>query len=388
VQSVLRAHVAIAGGGIGGLTLASALRRSGIGVTVYERAQALRPAGAGITVQANAMAALRTLGLDEAVAAQGQVAGEALILDAAGRVLQAVETEALQRELGAPIVCIHRSRLHQVLLDACGAENVRTGCAVVGYGDLGEGVSVHLSDGSVANVDLLVGADGIHSTVRTQLLGEQPLRYSGYTSWRGVCRDPELGAITRTSESWGVGKRFGIVPIGQGEVYWFATANAPEGQQDPPGRTREGLLERFAGWHEPIERLIERTAEADLLRTDIHDRPPVRSWSKGRVVLLGDAAHPMTPNLGQGGCQAIEDAVVLARALAKLPSVGDALQRYEGLRVERANGIVKKSYALGRLGQLENRAAILLRNALLRWTPAAVARKQFKQAMAFDLRAR
>lgn len=378
-------RVAIAGGGIGGLTLAIALRRRGVEATVYERARELRPVGAGITVQANAMAALRILGLDEAVAAQGAIAGESAILDSAGRRLQAVDMDLLRRELGAPVVCIHRARLHQVLLDACGAEAVRTGREVIDFEERGERAFVRFSDGSAEEADLVVGADGLHSAVRAKLLGDRPLRYSGYTSWRGVCRDPEHASISLTSESWGAGARIGIVPIGHGEIYWFATANAPAGQQDPPGRARESLLARFSGWHDPIPRIIERTAEADILRTDIHDRRPVKRWSKGRVVLLGDAAHPMTPNLGQGGCQAIEDAVVLAEVLTSCASVGDALRRYERLRVRRANDIVAKSHSAGRVAQWENPLAIRLRNALFRALPRSAVQRQFARVMRFDV---
>lgn len=378
-------HVAIAGGGIGGLTLAYALRRAGVRVTVFERAPELRPVGAGITVQPNAMLALRPLGLDEAVAAQGAIAGESLILDARGRTLQELPMDRLERELGAPMVCLHRARLQEVLLEAAGPDVVRTGCAVVGYQDRGERVSVKLSNGEQVEADLLVGADGLHSTVRTQLLGPQPLRYSGYTSWRGICRDPALTSIERTTESWGVGARFGIVTIGHGELYWFATANAPEGQDDPKGRVREKLLERFGDWHEPIPAIIEATAESEILRTDILDRRPVPRWSAGRVVLLGDAAHPMTPNLGQGGCQAIEDAVVLAHALTKNASVSAALQSYEEKRVARANAIVSRSFSLGRMAQLENRAGIFLRNALMRRIPRSATLRQVREAMRFTL---
>lgn len=377
-------HVAIAGAGIGGLTLAIALRRAGVEVTVLERAPELRPVGAGITVQPNAMVALRTLGLDEAVAAEGAIAGESAILDASGRTLQEAPLRSLQRKLGAPMVCIHRARLHRILLDACGEERVRTGRAVVGYEDRGERVTVHLSEGDASEADLLVGADGLHSVVRRQLLGEQPLRYAGYTSWRGVCRAPEFAALDRTTESWGVGARFGIVPIGHGAIYWFATANSEPGQLDPPGRSRDRLLALFRGWHAPIEQLIAGTEESEILRTDIQDRRPVKRWSKGRVVLLGDAAHPMTPNLGQGGCQAIEDAVVLARALATSPSVADALHRYEKVRIPRANAMVTQSFRLGRIAQWENPALIALRDALLRRLPPSAALRQFERVMAFD----
>lgn len=378
-------RVAIAGAGIGGLALGAALRQAGIEFTVYERAAKLHPVGAGLTMQANAMAALRTLDLDEAVASAGAVLGEAVILDRTGRLLQAIDLGRLGRELGAPVVGIHRARLHRILLDACGADGVRTDREVIGCEDEGERIRLRFRDGSAEEADLLVGADGLRSAVRAGLLGESPLRYSGYTSWRGICRAMDPAPVARTSESWGEGARFGIVPVGSGELYWFATANAPAGGEDPPGRIRESLLERFAGWHEPIARILERTVEEEIVRTDIHDRPPVRRWSKGRVVLLGDAAHPMTPNLGQGGCQAIEDAVVLARALRSFSTLAEALRWYENARVRRANQIVRNSRSAGRIAQWESPAAVLLRNALVRAVPRSIAARPFARAMRFEI---
>src|SRR5262249_48152410 len=153
--------------------------------------------------------------------------------------------------------------------------------------------------------------------VRKQLLGDMPLRYSGYTAWRGVA--PYTLEQQGASESWGYGARFGLVPLAQGRTYWFATANTPEGGEERPGERKTEVRERVRGWHAPIEAVIESTQEDVLLRNDIFDRPPVTRWSEGRVTLLGDAAHPMTPNLGQGACQAIEDAVILASLLQNRP---------------------------------------------------------------------
>ncbi|MFN7134795.1 MAG: FAD-dependent monooxygenase, partial [Myxococcales bacterium] len=320
-------HVIIAGAGIGGLTLACALARAGLRATVYERASELKPLGAGITVQMNAMAALKTIGLDDAVAAEGESPKAASICDDAGRPLTKTRMDALQDELGSRMVCIHRGRLHRVLLGHAG-DVVRTGRAVTGYREEGEQVVVELSDGSTDTADLLVGADGLRSVVRAKLLGDAPLRYSGYTSWRGVCANGGLVPPGEVKETWGRGARFGIVCIGHDEVYWFCTANAPAGERDPESGPHETLQRLFGGWHAPIPELLRRTPKESILRTDIHDRPPVKSWSRGRVTLLGDAAHPMTPNMGQGACQAIEDAVVLARCLAAASSAAGALQLY------------------------------------------------------------
>lgn len=376
-------HVLIAGAGIGGLTLACALRKAGLSATLFERAEALRPVGAGITVQMNAMAALRSLGLSDAVAGAGASMSSAAILRHTGQKLSSMTFEALEREFGVPVIAIHRARLQEVLLARAGEEHVHLGREVKGFHDDGQRVTVELSDGSSATGDVLVGADGLHSVVRREVLGDAPLRYSGYTSWRGVARAASLVGPGATSESWGPGARFGIVPIGHGEVYWFATQNAPAGGRDEPGRARAHLLERFGGWHAPIASILEATAEEHIVRTDINDRPPVEHWSKGRVALLGDAAHPMTPNMGQGGCQAIEDAVVLAGCLAREADVPGALAAYERRRIARANSFVSRSFQLGRFAQLESSAGRFVRDTLMRLMPASAAANQVRAVMDF-----
>ncbi|RKH14471.1 FAD-dependent oxidoreductase [Corallococcus sp. CA047B] len=372
-------HVLIAGAGIGGLTLACALHRAGLRATVLERADALRQVGAGITVQMNASLALRRIGLCDAVVAEGARVDETVLFDAKGARLTRMDVGALQRELDAPMVAVHRARLQSVLRAHVGPEDtVRLGVAVTGFQDDGARVTASLSDGTTVSGDVLVGADGLRSAVRTGLWGQQPTRYSGYTSWRGVCPAADLVSTGHLSETWGPGARFGIVPIGHGEVYWYATLNAPAGTEDAPGQTLAVLRERFAGWHAPIAALLDATSPDRVLRTDIHDRPPLRHWSRGRVTLLGDAAHPMTPNLGQGGCQAIEDAVVLAECLAAPGPVEDALRAYEARRVTRANQIVVRSWRMGRVGQWENRAACFVRDALMRRVPSNVATQQLR----------
>ncbi|CAM4014146.1 FAD-dependent monooxygenase [Corallococcus exiguus] len=370
-------HVLIAGAGIGGLTLACALQRAGLRATVFERADALRPVGAGIIVQMNAAVALRRIGLCDAVVAEGERAERTLILDSTGARITAIDVLSLQEELDIPMVAVHRARLQAVLHAHAGPEEaVRLGVSVTGFQDDGARVTVTLSTGETVTGDVLVGADGLRSAVRTGLLGAQPTRYSGYTSWRGVCPGADLVEAGQVTETWGPGSRFGIVPIGHGEVYWFATLNALAGAEDAPGQTLAVLQERFAGWHAPIAKLLAATPPERVLRTDIHDRPPVRHWSRGRVTLLGDAAHPMTPNLGQGGCQAIEDGVVLGECLAAPGSVEDALRLYESRRVKRANALVVRSHQVGRVAQWENGAARFVRDALFRRVPQSAARRQ------------
>jgi 2-polyprenyl-6-methoxyphenol hydroxylase-like FAD-dependent oxidoreductase len=185
------------------------------------------------------------------------------------------------------------------------------------------------------------------------------------------------------TEMWGPGARFGFADISQGETYWFAMLNAREGEREP--NSLEVVTRHFAGWADPVPKLLANTRPERVFRTDIHDRLPVASWSRGRVTLLGDAAHPTTPNLGQGGSMAIEDAVVLAHALERAPSVADALADYERRRVARTSRIVEASFRFGKLAHVENRLAIALRNALFRLMPERIVQKELRRAAAFSL---
>ncbi|CAM4253122.1 FAD-dependent monooxygenase [Myxococcus xanthus] len=334
--------------------------------------------GAGLTVQMNASAALRRIGLCDEVAQAGACPTDSAILKPSGSALTRLPVTRIQEELGLPLVCVHRARLQSVLMAHAGEENVRLGLTVTAFHDDGQTVTVRLSDGSSVTGDALVGADGLRSVVRGALLGDAPLRYSGYTSWRGVCPDVPSATPGLVSETWGRGARFGVVPIGFGQTYWFATQNAPAGEQDAPGETRARLQSLFGGWHAPIADLIAATDEANIIRTDIHDRPPASRWSRGRVTLLGDAAHPMTPNMGQGGCQAIEDAVVLAELLAGEGPVDAALAAYEQRRLGRANSFVTRSWSLGRVAQWESSAGRFIRNALFQLVPQGFAARQVR----------
>jgi len=373
-------NILIAGGGIGGLTLAVALRRQGLHVTCLERMLDLEQGGAGLALSSNAIRELARLGLESAVIAAGKVITCAAILDARGNPLGAeMDFARLHRELGAPTVALHRARLHRLLLEAIGEGVVRTNLRVVGCEQCPGKVTALCATGERIEADLLVGADGLRSTLRAQYIGDGEPDYSGYTSWRGVTPANSVRAPKRMSESWGRGERFGIVDIGFGEIYWFACANAP-----PDGRDRDihvELLERFSGWHSPIEQIIRATPPERILRTDITDRPPIKRWHDGRVVLLGDAAHPMTPNLGQGAGQAIDDAVALDHFLAEPTSLEEALRAYERRRVARANAITRASRHVGRVAQWENRVAVWLRNAGMQCVPGSFRQAQARRLM-------
>jgi 2-polyprenyl-6-methoxyphenol hydroxylase-like FAD-dependent oxidoreductase len=378
----LDGEILIAGAGIGGLALGGGLAQRGFACRVLERAPALAAVGAGILVQTAAMLALRTLGLDRAVAAAGREVRVGVVKTERGRMLQRTSLAFLGEELGVPTIALHRARLQEVLREGLGGATLELGAEVERYEVDEGGVTVLLRGGRRVRGALLVGADGLYSAVRRTLLGETPPRYSGYTSWRGIA---EVGATPpeEVAEMWGPGARFGFAGIGKGEVYWFAVLNAKPGEREP--NSLAVVRQHFASFADPVSALLASTPSERVFRTDIHDRVPVASWSRDRVTLLGDAAHPTTPNLGQGGCMAIEDAVTLAHALEHAPSFSAAFADYERKRVARTTRIVNASFRFGQLAQLENRLAIAVRNWLLRLTPEGVLERELRRAAEFSL---
>jgi 2-polyprenyl-6-methoxyphenol hydroxylase-like FAD-dependent oxidoreductase len=235
-----------------------------------------------------------------------------------------------------------------------------------------------------ATGDLVIGADGINSVVRAGLLSDGRPRYAGYTAWRAVARIPEsLVPAGYCWETWGRGVRFGITRIGQGRVYWWAAKNAPEGGRDSDAKA--ALLETYRDWASPVPQIIEMTARDAIFRNDIIDRVPVHGWSRGRVTLLGDAAHPTTPNLGQGGCQAIEDGVVLAKKLIGTTDVGAALRSYEHSRYARAAAVTRASWRFGVAGHWENPLACWVRDTTASLIPRAVLLRQQQSLMHFSI---
>ncbi len=360
------------GGGIGGVASAVALGRAGLDVAVFEQAPELREVGAGLTLWPNAMTALRCLGLDESVWALGRSFGVGRIHDQDGRVLvEGANREALERRFGWPGTVLHRTRLLAALAAPLSPPTIRLGARCVGFDQDDRGVTVHFADGTRERGDLLVGADGLNSAIRTGLLGDGPPRYAGYAAYRGITSFSLEGDVAY--ETWGRGRRFGFVPGPDGDVFWWAATTVAEGRRPPPGRLKDALLSLFRGWFAPIEKVIERTREESILHNDIYDRLPGRRCVSGRVALVGDAAHPVTPDLGQGACLAIEDAVVLALSLQGSPDPRAGLLAYQARRYRRTRFLTAQSRAMGRLGQVRNPVLCRLRNALVPLVPLPLA---------------
>lgn len=349
-------HAAVIGAGIGGLSAALALHRRGWRVIVFERAAKLEPIGAGIALAPNAVKALDSLGLVD-------WAGRAAVIQNSGGVrrpdgswLMRTDLGQLAERFGRPLLIVPRPELVATLVDRLPEGALQLGTALD---------AVEASD-----FDVVVGADGIRSATRAALFPQHPgPSYAGFTAWRMIAPVP-VGAEIEPSETWGRGAVVGIVPLSKGRVYCYATANLPPDTSFPDEQAE--LARRFADWHDPIPELIRTTPGDALLRNDIWSLDtPLTSYHSGNIALLGDAAHAMTPNLGQGGCQAIEDAVVLAHRLGDgrvsgADDIAAALDAYTADRRARTVRIAKQSTQIGRLQQMESPLAIAIRDTAIK----------------------
>ncbi|HEY2250366.1 MAG TPA: FAD-dependent monooxygenase [Planctomycetaceae bacterium] len=369
--------VIIIGGGIGGLTAALALGQRGIDVAVYETAPALRPVGKGIWVPTNAMTVFRRLGRSEAISQAGWTLEKIQIRDVADGVLQEVDLRHVAARYGHSTVSIHRAVLVQLLADALPAGTLHLGKRCAGFEQDEREVRVRFADGTVVHGDVLIGADGIHSTIREQLFPVIPLRYSGQTCYRGIADwqlPPDLSRTCR--EIWGGANRIGFSAVGPGQLYWFAPQLAPANSPAPAAPLAEWLADQYARFPAPVPEMLRHTPSADIVRTDLCDFAPLRHWSQGRVVLLGDAAHAMTPNLGQGGAQAVEDAYVLAEHLSLCQEPQKAIRAYENIRLRKVRWIVNTARQHGRMAHLRNPLARKARNWLIKHAPEWLTRRQ------------
>ena len=362
-------QILVIGAGITGLATAVALQRRGHDVTVIEE-RTDTSSGAGISIWPNALAALDEIGLGDAVREAGGRVTAGALRWRDGSWLRHPARERLVKALGEPLVVIRRSALTTVLADALADGTVHTGLSARELLATADGVRITLSDSTTREVAAVVGADGTRSVVARHLNGALADHYAGYTAWRGVADyaiDSDLAG-----EVLGPGIEFGHVPLGADRTYWFATQRAAEGQVSPQGEL-DHLKSLFASWTDPIPAVLDATDPNDVLRNDLYDRDPGRQWARGPVVVVGDAAHPMRPHLGQGGCQGLEDAAVLARFVDGGDDLAAAFARFAAFRRPRVQALVRESKVVGQLVNLRpaflsglaGRATVLLPEALM-----------------------
>ena len=361
----------VIGGGIGGLTAARALGRADVDVSVFERATALEQiqVGGAIHVWHNGMRGLQLLELGDEVAALG---GDAAVVETAemrnwhGKLLTSWSPKEVAEKVGAPTVGVIRPELHRTLVRGIDDGVLQLGRELSGFEQNGDGVVARFADGSEERGDILIGADGLRSTVRRVLRGDEQLRFARYASWQALCdfRDdatpPGLFWIV-----WGPGARFLFYRVGPERLYWEGIFATEAGGSDPPGGRKQAVLDRFAGWTHPVEAIVSATDEAAISRSDIYDRPPVKRWGEGRATLMGDAAHPMTNAAGQGANTTIEDAVVLGSRVGGSADPVAGLRAYEQERIARTARIANLAWRLTSFSRWRSPAAVAARDRLI-----------------------
>lgn len=370
----------IIGGGIGGLTTAIALKQRGISFEVYEAAEEIKAIGAGIWLGPNAMNMYEKLGIAERIKACSICLKKAYIKDYKGNILQTIDNQALLDKYGNTSQAIHRSTLQNILAEEID-NAIRLNKRCVSVEQNKDGVKACFSDGTTAWGDILIGADGIRSVIREQYVTSVFYRYSGQTCWRATInmRLPE-NEVNEAAEVWGYssGLRASYSQVGENQVYFWYTKAMPAGNQLSNGEALSTIkkdLKLFAG---NMNAVVDNIDSATLIKSDLYDFRPIDKWFNGRIVLIGDAAHATTPNLGQGASQAIEDAYVLAGCLHSKDSIDLAFESYQSMRIKRAKKIVDASYQLAIATNFKGKLARTLRNFLLKNVPQFVAQKQFE----------
>jgi 2-polyprenyl-6-methoxyphenol hydroxylase-like FAD-dependent oxidoreductase len=354
----------IVGGGIGGLATAHALLSQGIDAVVFERADDVRKIqiGGGFHMWTNAARALQRLGLYDQVQAIGAPLDVTEYRNRNGKLLASWPVAEIARENGFVDVGVNRRDLQALLVEAVGVERIRLGAHCTGFAQDGEQVRVTLADGGEERGALLIGADGLRSTIRAQIHGEHEPHYAGYTQWQSLIPDEGYALPPRDERVlFGPGARAVLHRVGGERLFWAAVLY---GEQDGSvSRAGKDLLEeRFAGWQEPVAAAIAATPPESIARLQIYDRKPLATWGVGRVTLLGDAAHPMTTNLSQGACQVLEDAAALARCLRGGDGIEAALRSYERMRIRRTSPVVRQSRRVAWAGSWKSPLVCALRD--------------------------
>jgi len=371
--------VRILGGGIGGLTAALALRQQGIDCEVHERAPALAEIGAGLGVWPNALAVFDRLGIGDKVRSLSGAWEVAGLRRADGRYLLRYGAEEMAARLGEPTIGVHRGELQALLVNELPDGVLHLGQESVSVEDEpGRPVRVRFTDGTVLDAAAAIGADGRRSRVRAGLFGDRPLHDCKGVGWRGTAPEPDgAGWARQIGETWSGAERFGILPISGGRVTWYAAA---------PSFLRDGgkdeLRERFGHLHDPIPALIEATPDDAIWRDQLDDLFPRRQWVRGRVALMGDAAHPMTPDLGQGACHAVLDAWAIATALAEHRDPATAFERYQKARWRSAARMVLIARAASRAGGSQGRVGNAMAEAIVSRVPRGVALRGLARVVA------
>jgi len=366
----------IIGAGIGGLTTAIALNQKGIRTTIYEQTEKLKPVGAGIILANNAMQVYEKLGLSKTIEDNGNYISDMNITTSNLNILSQVNLSYYEKKYKTRNIAIHRAILQKILINALKPSTIKLGHRLQKIKSNQGKYQLYFKDKELVQSSLLIAADGINSIVRQNLFPQNTIRKTKQICWRGITNFTLPSKHQHElNEAWGKGDRFGFVQLENDKVYWYALKSFDTNENK---LSITDIEKHFENYSLLIKNIIRSTQKERIYTATISDLKPSYSWYKNNVCLIGDAAHGMTPNMGQGACQAIEDAYVLSICLKKYDA-NKAFQIYQSTRLPKAHKIVNTSWTIGKVAHLQNPIAIRLRNRLMQIVPSSLNRKRFDQ---------
>lgn len=370
--------IAVIGGGIGGLCTAYALQQQNLTIDVFEATSEFKPIGAGIGIGSNAMQALIDLGIGQKIHENGTHLTTQLFLNAAGKKLNSIDFSALKALYGQSNITIQRIDLHRTLYNSIKKETLFLNKRCLQVEQHTSGCILHFSDGTTAAYDYVIAADGIHSPIRKQYVEGSEPRYAGYMCWRGVATATTFITDHTSVEIWDPIGRFGYAPLKDGQIYWFACVNAKENDFFLHQLEKKQLASLFKTFPKQVSEMILATKQEAILHHDLYDLKPLKKFHFNRVILLGDAAHATTPNMGQGAGQAIEDALVFSKAFAQSKDFIQAAQNYEKLRLQKTKKVIQVSKQIGCAAQWNNPLLAKSRDLIFPFIPSSLLLKRLK----------
>lgn len=368
-------NIKIIGAGIAGLTFASHLEQQDLKYQLFEQAPSFKTVGAGILLANNAMQVFQRLGLAEQLIQKGRKISYLNLVDENLKLLSSVSLADFEAKYGVSNIAIHRADLQHILLNSISSDRIFLEHTLENLDDS----SLEFKENVKIPYDVVVGADGIKSNVRRSLFGEMPIEYAGQICWRGLVNFqlPEQFQY-QFNESWGAGSRFGFAQINTEQVYWFALCNYQNSVSEWDG---ENWRESFSKFNPLVQELLASTPDDSIHMAPISQLPLLKTWHKNSVCLIGDACHAMTPNMGQGAGQGIEDAFVLSHCLQKYESVEDGFAQYQILRFQKVKSIVNNSWQIGKIAQLNSSIGRMIRNLALKITPKSISQNQIAKVI-------
>lgn len=369
------------GAGIAGLSSAIMLEKLGFETVVYEAGDCVRGIGAGMGFASNAMKALEYLGMSNEVLSISNHLQDFMICDDKGHSILQADTERIKKIYHTDNYAIHRADLHKYLSGKISYDKIFLNKKLERFQQESDRVILFFEDGTQSVADFLIGADGVNSKIRQQLLPCSKPRFAGYWCWRGTVNH-NFNRLNKSTEVWGKNGRFGITPLTGQRIYWYACINT-DLKDEIKDYNLNDLKKRFKNYFPLVNEVLNLTREENLISSPIVDITPITHYNFGNILLIGDAAHATTPNMGQGACMALEDAAVLQDELNK-NDIKTAFANFEKRRLKRTHYIIKTSWLAGKIAQSENSLTIFFRNNLLRLLPDYISQHQLQRLLDED----